>query len=220
MFILRLKFYLPLFIIGVSLSSFSADQYELLKTRLSRCLGQEELKIYRDKLYSAQYHLNQLILENVLQLSNVTLKDEFYNQACGSNQKTPSFKLLEIFLTQFENSFKIVDKGEITSMTYALIDGFVQDLRELLKQFIKNVRLNTPYAQCLQEFLPEIYDLEEDLIEIPFEMSFKDLVKKNTNIQKVINVLKDPEPLSRACQQKLQEKQSEENNKQSKSNSN
>jgi len=189
--------FLPVVIILLSASlSFSLSSSKELALRLSRCLGREELRLHvnQDDFY---YKLNQVLINRLTGLKGVTLRNDIFNRACSPNVSYPSIRVFNALIQNFENAFTYIpatsdlhSRGQVNKIVF--------ELPEILKTLAIQINKGRD-PKCVNNYFPELSRLDEYLLYLLENMSFKDIMKKNKKVILVLKKLENPRYLDKVC---------------------
>jgi hypothetical protein len=175
------------------------------KYRLTRCLGNEELRLHKSSLGNSQYFLNQIILGEILLLKNVTLKDQYYQQVCENNP-SPSLEILKLMLYKKTEIFKILSSDSLEiQMNTSLISNLISKLPDIFNQYILNISKLSPHPHCLNRYIPEIFELQEKLGYLSSHMPISKIMDINS-IDKIFFKLNKIGIIFRKCQKEIKRK--------------
>lgn len=150
----RLKLTLTLGLIFVSFPSLPNRVNPLMK-----CLGMEELKIHKGKVYGPIYKLNQHFINELAPLYGLTLKEESLNRVCRDNQFSPSVNLLQELLIYGRSAFFIApnsEKGGVDALATSSLEGFLEKVPHVFFNYLSQLQALAPKAPCLEQGIPEI----------------------------------------------------------------
>jgi len=169
---------------------------------LTRCLGQEERFYHLKKISGPHYQLNQLLINEMADLTGVGFRLEILKNLC-----LPPYDK-KISRTLWDLLFRLPDHGLVnldgSEKTNKLKADFIKRLPDLFDQYILILGHSAPHAHCLLELISELKIIQEerkylgDLVEF-FPQARKDgvLQKALDKLQKIPKLWKECSPLAK-----------------------
>ncbi len=143
MSIQRLLFIFIIFIYCSNVFTKSESASPILK-----CLAKEETQFHKNKIINAQYTLNQELIQTILGLPNLRLKNKYLNTICRNNiSYSVSLKLLKEIIST-KNIFIPYFNGKST------IDSIKQIDKQgpiLFINHLNNIQKSAPTHNCINK---------------------------------------------------------------------
>lgn len=138
----------------ISLNALATrDERQLLK-----CLGEEEKVFHLNKETGPLYDLNQRLISEMIQIPKAELETSFYKEMCGKGSGSAALKLLELSIREGKDIFQVPDEvqGSQRQVAQSMIDGYIEETKEIFLTFISQIQALAPTASCLKEEIPQI----------------------------------------------------------------
>lgn len=184
-----------------SFSSWSArNERQLLK-----CLGQEEKKFHLNKDTGPVYDLNQRLISEMIQIPKAELTTETFNEICANPGFSPSWKLLELSISQGKAIFQVNEPDRIRrQMNQGMIEDYIEATREILLNFITQIQAQAPSANCLKEEIPQLDAFFTDIKYLQEDVDMKAIFGKRD--VRIFQKLKDYPQAFERCRARLKKK--------------
>lgn len=166
---------------------------------LTKCLGQEEELIHKEKEKGPIYQLNQLMLNVFLNLPQVKLKDKFYKPICTQVKIGVSIEILEIIFKNFENAFAFAGPNDSIPIHSRDKEDFIRRLPELFNHYLTVIKVQSPTHDCLEQNIPELKKFYTDLQYLEESLNFKTLAQRDNQLIKIIEQLKNKDKFFESC---------------------
>ncbi|HLT23130.1 MAG TPA: hypothetical protein VKZ84_06795 [Bacteriovoracaceae bacterium] len=141
-----------------------------------RCLGLEEAKLHENKVSGPLYNLNQKLISELVQIPGVRINQVDYRRICG--QGNESLKLLEQILIQGKSLFINTQQGMQKTITQEMIDDFTILSKEIFLNFLAQVQMISPTPHCLNEHIPALPKLMEQIKYLEDEVDIQKIFGK------------------------------------------
>jgi hypothetical protein len=173
---------------------------------LLRCLGEEEKKFHTKKQTGPLYDLNQKLISEMVQIPLADISPEYYQAICKMKKGSPSWKLLELSISQGRKIFDLPVSviGIQKQMTVGMIDDYLEATKEILLGFISQVQAQAPSAQCLKEEIPELDAFFTDIKYLQEDIELKKIFQGRD--LKIFERLEEYPMAFQRCRERLKKK--------------
>jgi hypothetical protein len=185
----------------LSSSSLFAKNQQILQ-----CLGNEEKRFHLKKETGPIYDLNQRLIGELLQISNVQINSADYMTICSGEKFSESWKLLELSMKKHKALFVIPKSitGIQRSMTEGMIDDYLEATRDILIVFISQIQAQSPTPQCLKEQIPELDQFFTEIKYLQEDVDMKMIFQGKD--QRIFDKLKNYPLAFEKCRARLKKK--------------
>lgn len=182
---------------------------------LIKCLGREEHKIHKKKLSGALYEINQRLISELVMFQKININPQMKKEICASRNPTPSVRLLEYLVTYQDKVFDLtgpINEAEKELYKSSILE-FTDIIPELFFLYVSHLQAVTPRPACLEEHIPQLKSLLEDVKNLEGDVPTKDLLKQKNRGDKILIQLRNFNSINETCTQELKKKQEEEKKK-------
>lgn len=141
-----------------------------------RCLGLEEARFHKNKETGPLFNLNQKLISELVQIPGLRINQVDYRRICG--QGNESLNLLEQILIQGKSLFINTQEGMRRSITQGMIDDFVIGSKEIFLNFVSQIQMISPSADCLNKHIPALPKLLEEIKYLEDEVDIQKIFGK------------------------------------------
>lgn len=162
-------------ILLISLNALATrDERQLLK-----CLGEEEKVFHLNKDTGPLYDLNQRLISEMIQIPKAELETSFFKEMCGKGSGSAALKLLEISIREGKDIFQVPDEvqGSQRQVAQSMIDGYIEETKEIFLSFISQIQTLSPTPTCLKEEIPQIGEFFIDIKYLQEDIDLKKIFR-------------------------------------------
>lgn len=191
----------PLFItIFISFSQGILGQEHNEKKRgnpLLICLGNEEERLHLSKIAGPIYRLNQLFINEFAGANDIKLKQKYLKSTCASKKFSPSVLLLRLILIKGIDIFEL---GELDMHQKGMAEDLSERGAHIFFNYLGGLQGMTAHPHCLNKKIPEIKKFSDRFQYLEPNLSEKDILKDNSEIDKIFNKLKNFDAILLECE--------------------
>jgi hypothetical protein len=183
---------------------------------LLHCIAQEEDRyhVFGYK-YLATYRLNKRMMGKLINIPELKFQRVTVNAVCSKNTKYPAVKLLEHLIQYQEKTFVLPDSNEVVQMniTKSLISSLIDELPDILHDYISHLQEAAPNAGCLEKRVPGLTDYYVNMKYLQMELSPSQILNQNNMPLKIMRRLNDIDYIIYECIKEDIEKKEKEKEK-------
>lgn len=172
--------------------------------QITKCLGQEEELIHKNKVRGEVYHINQTLLSIFLNLPAIKLKSHHHKTICNQIVVGTSLLLLETIFRHYEKAFTYSNSKSENTVDQKDIADLIQKLPELFNQYLTILKTQSPTHDCLEQHVPELKSFYKDVQYLEENMNFKKLAERDNQLIKILDRLKEKDKFFELCRSKGQ----------------
>jgi hypothetical protein len=171
-----MKYTLITFILIFSMNSFAQIRAgvrvrKTKKSRILNCLGKEEEYYHKNSLRGIFYDVNQMMMSEILMLSNADLKIDYFKSVCRNYKNAPALKLFKLILFK-KNIFKFSGIDQVkTNQNLATLKELRSKRFELFSKFLTSLQLKSPTADCITKNIPEVIRYNDNIRYLATDLS-------------------------------------------------
>lgn len=167
---------------------------------LLKCLGAEEERYHKLKISHARAKLNTEVITDLAQTSELSLKDQYYKEICGSQEKYPAERVLEMQLLHGTEIFEIY--GNNREIKHALLVEYQKSLPQVFLRHLGNLQAELETPNCLDEKIPALKRIKEKIKYTEEETSGNALLPLKKEVKATFLALKKFQKIKLDCKQK------------------
>lgn len=172
-------------------------------SRLLRCLGVEEKRFHAKKQTGAVYDLNQRLIGELVMINKIEGQKVLLDRICDKKSYSPSVGLMEAMLLMPYNWAAPGKTG--TEIQDTIQRELIKDLNagmpEIFLNFLGQLQAESPTPQCLNEKIPSIKSLNEDVKWLQEEVDLDKITGKRKRLQSIFAGIHQVEKLYAECRE-------------------
>lgn len=170
---------------------------------LLACLGQEEWRFHQAKDTGAEFHLNQLFINEISALQEAQLTRHHHQMICHDSTFTPSVNLMRSLLIYgtriFENKMVAGESESFREMRLANLQTLSEELPHIFFRYLAQKQALIPYAHCFRDKVPELQTFIENYLYLEEDVPVVQLLQDKQKLQRIFDHLKNFESLKAQC---------------------
>jgi hypothetical protein len=170
---------------------------------LLACLGQEEWRFHQAKDTGAEFHLNQLFINEISASVEAQLTPRHHKMICHDNTFTPSVNLMRALLIYgtriFENKIIPGESESFREMRLANLQTLSEELPHIFFRYLAQKQALIPYAHCFRDKVPELQTFIENYLYLEEEIPVAQLLRDKEKLQRIFEHLKNFDNLRLQC---------------------
>ncbi len=159
------------------------------------CLGEEESKLIKIGILTAQVNLSRLLLDKWINLTDIEIKPEFNRLVCKSN--TQSITLLKLLVLHSKKLFTKKSLRDIDKNNR--VEALLEELPTVLHKYLSMINFDLKDPHCLKKELPEVAKMIDQKKYLETDISSKKLLGSNKNIRIIFKKLENLKELKKIC---------------------
>lgn len=167
--------------------------------QITQCLGAEEKLIHEAKNKGAAYQINQLLLSIFINLPNINLKKNYYQQLCQNVEIGTSLVFLDLIFRNYNLLFTYAKSENEKFVKLEDIAELINKLPELFNQYLLEIKTNSPTHDCLENHIKELADFYIQIRYLEEDSNFKVIADKNKQLIKILDQLKNKDLFFEEC---------------------
>lgn len=189
------RFFIHVF--SIAILSFTISSKVLAQTHILDCLGQEELRLHKEKKGGPIYFLNRNIINSFAELGRkVNIKSKYLNLICYQKNISPSLELL-ISLLEHKKTIFTSAKDSNHQLT---IKKIISEAPATTLFFFEEIQKVAIWQNCLEYYVPGLTKLYERIKYLENETSLEVLFKREqSTIKNILERLKNFDNIFMKC---------------------
>lgn len=167
---------------------------------LLKCLGEEEERYHKMKVSHSRARLNTEVITDLAQTGELSLKSQYYREICGSQEKYPAERLLEMQLLHGTEIFEIY--GNNREIKYALLVEYQKSLPQVFLRHLGNLQSELETPNCLDKKIPALKRIKEKIKYTEEETSGNALLPLKKEVKTTFQALKSFQRIKLECKLK------------------
>lgn len=170
--------------------------------RILLCLAKEEGLLHKSHNTGPQYHLNQLLINELSSFNTVRLKDKYYEQICLNKKEAPSVSLLRSLIINGKDNFDLYSSGlEVSSvaMSKATIEEFLSNTPKIFFNYLSSLLALTPTADCFAKNIPELNFFLEQFHYLEEQVPRERLLENKARLHKIFDKVSHLDQIIHKC---------------------
>ncbi len=166
------------------------------------CLGNEELKLHKEKRTGPVYKLNQLFLNDLVSAGDITLTESAYKKVCVNYVFTPSVDLMREILLDGEKIFVLsrsVTNKNLRNFQLSAIAEIERVIPHIFFSYLSDLQARTATSDCLTKYIPGLKAIHNRFKYLENEISPGELLKDKSRIKGIFKALKTYPEIRKKC---------------------
>ena len=160
-------------------------------TTLLQCLAKEENYYAKIKYTGPNYKLNQVMIEEITSLGNLSLTSKYNRKIC-KNSSFPSLRLLEYLLKKERDLIKLEQENKLQQITF---ESLMNRSGNIFISYLTGLQATYTVAGCIEKKIPEAKQLMERYLYLQEDVDAKTLDGSSQFLDSLFAKLSNPKLL-------------------------
>jgi hypothetical protein len=195
--------YTSFILLTIGIMAFNGTIMAKTKSSILSCLGREELAMHKTKQIGPNYRLNQLFVNELAGLGDMTIKPNYLEKICNKPQISPSVDLLRNLLIYgrniFDQKFRHIESVHIKAYKRALTKELENRAPHIFFDYLSSLQSTASTPHCIKKYIPEISFFLERYRYLEEDLPSSQLMEDKGRIRRIFKKLKRINKIFKKC---------------------